>query len=114
MLDSKLQIKTGQTLALVNNPYQVDVAAPQAAVDTADAVLIFAENRGQFDQRIDILRGAAYRGALTWLAYPKAKQLNTDLDRDVIRDLALERGFDTVRQVSIDDVWSALRLKALG
>jgi hypothetical protein len=114
VLDSKLQIKTGQTLALVNNPYQVDVAAPQAAVDTADAVLIFAENRGQFDQRIDILRGAAHRGALTWLAYPKAKQPNTDLDRDVIRDLALERGFDTVRQVSIDDVWSALRLKALG
>jgi hypothetical protein len=29
----------------------------------------------------------------------------------VIRDLALDRGLDTVRQVSIDEVWSALRLK---
>ena len=37
MLDSKLQIKSGQTLALVNNPDQVDVAAPQAAPDAANA-----------------------------------------------------------------------------
>jgi hypothetical protein len=114
VLDSKLQIKGGQTLAVVNNPSPVEVRAPQAAADTADAVLVFAANRAEFDQGVDILRDAARRGALTWLAYPKAKQLNTNLNRDIIRDLAGDRGLDTVRQVSIDDVWSALRLKPLG
>jgi len=111
MLDSKLQIKSGQTLALVNNPDQVDVAAPQAAPDAANAILVFAKNRAELEQRIDLLREAAQRGALTWLAYPKARQLETDPNRDIIRDLALDRGLDPVRQVSIDDIWSALRLK---
>jgi hypothetical protein len=89
----------------------VDVAAPQAAPDAANAILVFAKNRAELEQRIDLLREAAQRGALTWLAYPKARQLETDLNRDIIRDLALDRGLDPVRQVSIDDIWSALRLK---
>jgi hypothetical protein len=111
MLDSKLQIKNGQTLALLNNPEQVDVAAPQAAPDAADAILVFTKSRAELEQCIDVLREAAHRGALTWLAYPKARQLDTDLNRDIIRHLALDRGLDPVRQVSIDDIWSALRLK---
>ena len=111
MLDSKLQIKNGQTLALLNNPEQVDVAALQAAPDAADAILVFAKSRAELEQRIDVLREAAHRGALTWLAYPKAWQLDTDLNRDIIRHLARDRGLDPVRQVSIDDIWSALRLK---
>jgi len=111
MLDSKLQIKNGQTLALLNNPEQVDVAALQAAPDAADAILVFAKSRAELEQRIDVLREAAHRGALTWLAYPKARQLDTDLNRDIIRHLARDRGLDPVRQVSIDDIWSALRLK---
>jgi hypothetical protein len=69
------------------------------------------KNRAELEQRIDLLREAAQHGALTWLAYPKARQLETDLNRDIIRDLALDRGLDPVRQVSIDDIWSALRLK---
>ena len=89
----------------------MDVAAPQAAPDAANAILVFAKNRAELEQRIDLLREAAQRGALTWLAYPKARQLETDLNRDIIRDLALDRGLDLVRQVSIDDIWSALRLK---
>jgi hypothetical protein len=89
----------------------VDVAAPQAAPDAANAILVFAKNRAELEQRIDLVREAAQRGALTWLAYPKARQLETDLNRDIIRDLALDRGLDPVRQVSIDDIWSALRLK---
>jgi len=111
MLDSKLQIKNGQTLALLNNPEHVDVAALQAAPDAADAILVFAKSRAELEQRIDVLREAAHRGALTWLAYPKARQLDTDLNRDIIRHLARDRGLDPVRQVSIDDIWSALRLK---
>ena len=36
-------------------------------------------------------------------------QLGTDLNRDRIRESIV--GLDTVRQVAIDNVWSALRLK---
>jgi len=55
--------------------------------------------------------GPVGRGGTAWLAYPKARQLGTDLDRDIIRELVPEAGLDPVRQVSLDDTWSALRLR---
>jgi hypothetical protein len=114
VLDGKLQIRGGQTVALSHEPYDLDLAAPRAAAGAADAVVVFATNRAELDERVDELGAAAGRGALTWLAYPKAKQLGTDLNRDLIREYALSHGLDTVRQVAIDDTWSALRLKPAG
>ena len=113
MLDGKLQLKNGQTIAVINEPFEWEVAAARASTDAADAVLVFVKNRAELEQRIAVLQDAAARGALAWLAYPKAKQLHTDLNRDIIRDLAQDRGLDPVRQVSIDEVWSGLRVKLL-
>ena len=53
----------------------------------------------------------AERDALTWVAYPKAGQLGTDLNRDVLAELVKAHGVQPVRQVALDDVWSALRLR---
>lgn len=113
-LEGKLQVKPGQTIALLNNPDPVDVALAVANPAEADAVLLFTADRAQLDAHIGILRAAAKRSALAWLAYPKAKQLGTDLDRDVIRGLTAAYDLDTVRQISLDETWSALRLKYVG
>ena len=113
MLDGKLQLKNGRTMAVINEPYEVEMAAARASTDAADAVLVFVMNRAALEERIAVLRDAAARGALAWLAYPKAKELQSDLNRDIIRDLAQDRGLDPVRQVSIDEVWSGLRVKLL-
>jgi hypothetical protein len=48
---------------------------------------------------------------LTWVAYPKAGQLGTDLNRDKLAALLKADGVRPVRQIAIDDVWSALRLR---
>ena len=56
---------------------------------------------------------AAREDRLSWLAYPKAGQLGTDLNRDRLAAAVRERGVQPVRQVSIDEVWSALRLRPL-
>ncbi len=53
----------------------------------------------------------ARRDALTWVAYPKAGKLGTDLNRDVLAELVKARGVQPVRQVALDDIWSALRLR---
>ena len=47
------------------------------------------------------------------MAYPKAGQLGTDLNRDRLHVHMRERGLKTVRQVSLDDTWSAMRLRPL-
>jgi hypothetical protein len=49
-----------------------------------------------------------------WFAYPKktsTKSCSSDLDRDHGWEVLIERGFDKVRQVAIDNDWSALRFR---
>jgi hypothetical protein len=44
-------------------------------------------------------------------AYPKAGKLGTDLNRDVLAALLAGQGVQPVRQVAIDETWSALRFR---
>ena len=55
---------------------------------------------------------AAASDRLTWVAYPKSGQLGTDLNRDTLAASMIEHGVQPVRQVALDDVWSALRVRA--
>ena len=57
------------------------------------------------------IAAVAYDGLL-WISYPKrSSKVETDLSRDVLWDLMMETGLRPVTQVSIDDVWSALRFR---
>ena len=54
---------------------------------------------------------AARRDKLAWIAYPKAGQLGTDLNRDILARELTGQGVQPVRQVAIDEAWSALRFR---
>ena len=114
-LAAKLQLRPGQSVALVDAPGDFeggDLADhPDAPEASADLVLVFVSDAQELGRRTGTVASAAARGALTWIAYPKAGKLGTDLNRDRVRVSLAEHGLDTVRQVALDDVWSALRLK---
>jgi hypothetical protein len=109
-LATKLQLKPGQTVALVNAPAGVATELPIAPPPEADGVLAFVVTAADLDAA-----GAAVDAALSdrlaWIAYPKAGGLGTDLNRDRLAALMGDRGAQPVRQVAIDDVWSALRFR---
>jgi len=113
MLDTKLQLKDAQTIAVIDGPAQLELAAQRTDLDNADAVLLFARNKAQLLQYLDGLKNAVDSNKLTWIAYPKGKQLDTDLNRDIARSILNKNGLNPVRQISIDVTWSALRLKKL-
>ena len=47
-------------------------------------------------------------------AYPKGTSgIKTDINRDNLRNTALEFGLKTVTAVSIDSIWSCLRLRPI-
>lgn len=47
-----------------------------------------------------------------WICYPKGGAgAGTDLGRDVIRDLVPRWGMDTVTLISLDERWSAMRIR---
>jgi hypothetical protein len=114
-LASKLQIKAGQSVAVISKPEGVELDLEGLAVvddpESANAVILFCADREQLEQRRDQLVAATEREALAWVAYPKAGQLGTDLNRDSLAEIVRALGIRPVRQISIDDVWSALRMR---
>lgn len=75
--------------------------------------LAFVTRQAELDAVSKALAAEARGDAVLWFAYPKktskryACEFNRDSGWDVIRRL----GFDSVRQVAIDDDWSALRFR---
>jgi hypothetical protein len=115
-LTEKLQIKPGQSLAILNLP--PGVTLPASTVDstaggqpaTAAAVIGFAVHRDDLDQLGPVI-GAARADRMAWIGYPKGGKLDTDLNRDRLAQALACEGIQPVRQVSIDDTWSALRFR---
>jgi hypothetical protein len=77
-------------------------------------MLVFAE----LVTEVEYLAPKALHNLVTdgvlWFAYPKKtskKSCASDLDRDHGWVVLIEKGFDKVRQVSIDNDWSALRFR---
>ncbi|HZA27611.1 MAG TPA: hypothetical protein VE915_08230 [Actinomycetota bacterium] len=115
-LAQKLQIKERQSVSVLHAPRGLEIELPEGTRRTSnaaasDVVVVFATNRAELAKRADPFVKAARRDALAWIAYPKAGQLNTDLNRDSLGELLQERGIRPVRQVAIDDIWSALRFR---
>jgi hypothetical protein len=115
-LADKLQLKPGQSVSIVNEPEDLalelgDGHRPAGGPGDADAVLVFCTDRAELNGLRDQYMPPAARDALTWVAYPKAGKLGTDLNRDVLAEMVEREDVRPVRQVALDDVWSALRLR---
>jgi len=107
----KLQIKSGGRIRLINPPrgFKIDVPVSEGA--DADALLLFASDSRSLKSLGKPVFDAAKRDGLAWIAYPKAGQLDTDLNRDKLSELMKPFGIQPVRLVSLDDTWSAMRFR---
>ncbi|GAA3155843.1 hypothetical protein [Streptomyces echinatus] len=110
---SKLQIKPGQSVVVLGKPDDVQLEAETTGDPaTADAVVAFVTASGDLlGADAQAALAAARRDGLAWVAYPKGGKLGTDLNRDTLAAALSERGVRPVRQIAIDDTWSALRFR---
>jgi hypothetical protein len=110
---AKLQLRPGQTLFIGGRPANLIAELPGGVDDaeTADALIVFCKHSTALGPWRRQLVSAAARDALVWVAYPKAGQQGTDLNRDRLWQLLAADGLRPVRQIAVDDVWSALRFK---
>jgi hypothetical protein len=111
----KLQLKPGQGVEGVATPSGVQLEVPESTTNTDGnlnpALIIFVADRSSLETHRATIIDAAAKDRLTWVSYPKAGQLGTDLNRDSLAALLAQSGLQPVRQISIDDVWSALRFR---
>lgn len=109
-LARKLNLRDGAPVRLVAPPEGLELSTLPVA-EEGGAVLAFARTRDEVDRLCEPALAAAREDRVAWIAYPKGGQLGTDLNRDILWTHLTGRGVRPVRQVALDDVWSALRFR---
>jgi hypothetical protein len=109
-LPAKLQIPKGMKVHVINPPSGFEVDAPKG-VGSQVGVLLFARDSATLKRIGKPVIEAAKDDRLAWIAYPKGSQLGTDLNRDALRTMLEPKGIQPVRQVSLDETWSAMRFR---
>ncbi|MEV1173032.1 hypothetical protein [Nonomuraea sp. NPDC049784] len=107
--ESKVWISDAAHLPLVG-------ALPEGArhvedLKEADVALIFAADSAAARQILDRHRDQVTEPPIVWVAYPKGNK--ADINRDTLWPIVGEYGLRPNGQVAVDEVWSALRFRAL-
>ena len=121
-LFTKLNLGAHRSLLVLNAPasFEPELAALQGVMlhrsppaSTVAFALAFAQTLAQRDTFSAQLAQTTQGDAVVWLAYPKAssKHLRCEFTRDSGWAILGAAGFEPVRQVAVDEDWSALRFR---
>ena len=120
-LAQKLMIKEGRRVLLVDPPdgYSATLGdlPEQATVATessepVDIIQVFVKNRQELEAQLSKLKPLVKAKGMIWVTYYKGtSKTKTDINRDSIAAYARSLGMEGIAMISIDDDWSALRLK---
>lgn len=122
-LFKKLNLGGSDTILILNSPESFDVelsqlegvkvlrkATPQLKIPFA---IGFAATQAECDLVSTTAANATEGDSIVWIAYPKgsSKKYKCDFNRDTGWTVLGDAGFEPVRQVAIDENWSALRFR---
>ncbi len=118
----KLQLKDEKNLLIQGLPSSIEkqfiklpfakCVTPLLRTRKIDFALIFAVSKKQLVDILNDVTPALHSDAQLWIAYPKlTSKIASDLSRDANWQLILQNGYQGVRQVALDNVWSAVRFK---
>ena len=122
-LFKKLNFKSQAAISVFNAPasFEAELAQLKNVKIVRDPpkpanvqfALAFATRRSELNGFAKKLAAGARGDAVLWFAYPKgtSKRYTCDFNRDTGWDVIRGCGFESVRQVAIDEDWSALRFR---
>ncbi|MFW6370991.1 MAG: hypothetical protein ACOC10_07295 [Bacteroidota bacterium] len=95
---------------------EVEVMRHPVPEDKADFAIVFAAMKAELEELIKQVVPALEKDAVFWVCYPKgtSKKYRCDFNRDTGWELLGEYDMEPVRQVAIDEDWSALRFRNVG
>jgi len=119
----KMFIKPDSKLLLVSPPdgYLAQLGElPQGTILLDDAsspvgiIQVFVSNRAELEQQLPRLKELMAPEGMLWVTYYKGtSKVKTDIHRDTINTYAHSIGLQGVAIISIDEDWSALRMKLI-
>lgn len=117
----KLQLKVEQSVLVLNAPQgYVDrlaaelegIAVAAHTEGTPDSVLLFVNSLAEAQHLAPQAIAAIDPDGLLWMAYPKGSSgVKTDVNRDRLWEAIKLLGWRAVRQIALDEVWSAIRFR---
>ena len=101
-----------------SDPSRLDLVGPLPegarvtdALEGATTALVFAADAASLREILDAHGERLAVPAVLWVAYPKANR--ADINRDSVWPMLAEHGLRPIAQVSLGEVWSALRFRPL-
>lgn len=116
----KYPLKAGMSVLLVDAPQGFADRLRAGFAGTAeedgkgrfDVVQLFVQDAAALRRRLSAAAASVTEGGQLWIAYPKKSSgVATDLTRDEGWDAVAAQGWQAVRQIALDEVWSSLRFK---
>jgi hypothetical protein len=118
----KLQLKDEKNLLIQGLPSSIEKqfvklnfsksVTPLLKSRKIDFALVFAVNQKQLADILKDVVPALHVDGKFWIAYPKlTSKIASDLSRDKNWDFVSDYGFEIVRMIALDNVWSAGRFK---
>jgi hypothetical protein len=117
-ITEKLGVKPGHRVYIERVPEGLPLDWPasvtvlrSAPAEPVDIVWAFCLDRRRLERRLPTLVAKTAVAGSLWVSWPKRSSgVATDLDENVVRQLALDAGVVDVKVAAVDDVWSALKL----
>jgi hypothetical protein len=118
-LAKKLGIKTGFKIRIINPPDYYfklftdlpDVKEVAGKKIKKDFIHYFTKSAKGLEKEIRQLRKEIEENGMIWISWPKkASKIETDVNENIVRDLALTNGLVDVKVCAIDEIWSGLKL----
>ena len=123
-LVKKLGIKPKQRLIIQNAPdgyaeqihsvlpADVELVSSPSPAGNFDIVIQFVRNKAEVEKDTPIAIELVKPGGRLWLSYPKqSSKVPTDINRDILWKVFPNSEWRPVTQISIDEIWSALRFR---
>jgi len=118
----KLQLKDEKSLLIQGLPSSIEKqftklafaknVTPLLKTKKIDFALVFAVNEIQLRGIINEVLPALHRDGKLWVAHPKTtSKIATTLNRECSWGCITQAGYEAVRQVALDHVWSAMRFR---
>jgi hypothetical protein len=119
-LEKKLGIKNKFKIKLVNEPENYfdlfqdlpdDIRIIKDKKTKKDLIHYFATGAVQLNKDISSLRTEIEPNGMIWISWPKkSSKVETDLDENSIREIALKNDLVDVKVCAVDKIWSGLKL----
>jgi len=114
-ISKKLNLKNDMRIRVMGKPANVTLGNVKVTTSSkADAVLAFIRKSSEIRAKGAAVIKAGKRDRIAWIAYPRGRQLDTDLNRDILWKHMKRFGLTAVRLIAIDNVWAAMRFRPPG